>query len=200
MGGIIGGVIGGVGSLIGGGQAKSAANTGAQQSLAGYNYLKGNAANQGAQSTGLTAGQAQQGTQGQESSLLTSGQANNPAFSNYLNSTGYGFQQQQGNQAITTSAASRGLLGSGGTGKALAQYGQGLAGNYFNNYLGQLGQVNQQQQGTVNAGLTATGQVGQAGSSGGAAAGNLTAQGGAAMGNATTAASGAFGNMLGGVL
>ena len=50
------------------------------------------------------------------------------------NLPGYQFQLNQGVQAIDRSAASRGLLNSGATGKALAQYGQGLAQSYAGQY------------------------------------------------------------------
>jgi hypothetical protein len=58
------------------------------------------------------------------------------AFSNMLTSLpGYQFNLTQGVKAIDASAASKGLLNSGATGQALTQFGQGLAGNYLNNYV-----------------------------------------------------------------
>lgn len=151
MGDIIGGLIGGVGSLMGGNKAK-------QQDLTGFNYLKG--ANAGAVANGQTANNAQ-------TALLTGSGTpqQSQAFGNYLNSTGYNFQKQQGEQAITGSAASRGLLNSGGTAKALTAYGTNMANTSFNNYLGQL-------QGVAGQGQTAAGQVGAAGTQGGQAAGS----------------------------
>lgn len=191
MGSIIGGLIGGVGSLLGGSSSDSQAKNAA---LTGYNYLNGNSTNQAAQTAGTAATGASADTQGTEAGLLTAtpgSAASKTAFNNYLGSTGYNFQLDQGSRAITGNAASRGLLDSGGTAKALTSYGQNLGAQTFNNYLGQLNTLNTQQQGTVNSGLTATGQVGTAGTSGGsAAAGALTS------GNATQTGSG-IGNILG---
>lgn len=62
----------------------------------------------------------------------------NDAFQKYLGSTGYNFALDQGTNAITSNNAAKGLLHSGATGKALEQYGQGLGGQYFNNYIQQL--------------------------------------------------------------
>lgn len=62
----------------------------------------------------------------------------NSAFNKYLDSTGYNFALNQGTNAITSNAASRGLLDSGATGKALTGYGQQLGGQYFNQYIQQL--------------------------------------------------------------
>lgn len=95
-------------------------------------------------------------------------------FNNYLNSTGYNFQLQQGGNAIASQAAAAGALNSGGTLKALEQYGQGLGGQYFNNYLGQLG-------GLSASGQQTLGQIGSAGSMGAYAAAPA-AQGTAAAG------------------
>lgn len=169
MGALIGGVIGGVGSLLGGGSKKSADNTAAQQDLTGYNYLTG--------SNGVT-GQVANGAAANNATAQLTGTApvqpgTTSAFSNYLNSTGYKFQQQQGTQALTGSAAARGLLNSGATAKALTSYGQGIAGQSFNNYLGQLNTQSQQ-------GLTASGQISQAGTAGGGNAGSATQAGGEA--------------------
>lgn len=119
MGSIIGGIIGGIGSI-------SAAHTANQ----GFRYAKNNLGS--FVSEGRNANT-------DISDLLTNPNANSAAFKNYLNSTGYKFQLQQGTQAISGSAASRGLLNSGGTAKALLSYGQGLAGNYFQSYLQDLG-------------------------------------------------------------
>lgn len=210
MGDIIGGIIGGVGSLIGGAQAAGAEKSAAKQALTGYNYLSTNAANQSAQSEvpnalGLVNNDlAQQGaTQGAEQQLLTSDQQNNPAYQNYLNSTGYKFQLGQGTQAITGSAAAKGILNSGATAKALTSYGQGLAGQSFNNYLGQLGglqaQQGQQAAGALNVaqlGTNAAQAVGAAGSTGGVAAGQQTAAAGGSTGTSIAQAGNVFGGAL----
>lgn len=184
MGNIVGGLIGGVGSLLGGSSAKS-------NDLTGYNYLNNNVANQTVQAntpSAVTSENANLGSQtgvaNNVNSLLTSDQTNSPAFQNYLNSTGYKFQLGQGTSAIDQNAASKGLVNSGATAKALTAYGQNLAGSTFNNYLGQLN-TNAGQYGSaasgfgtqVGQGLTAGGQVGSAGTSGGTSAGSATGTG-----------------------
>ena len=51
------------------------------------------------------------------------------------NLPGYQFQMQQGNQAVQRNLAAAGLLQSGAAGKALTQYGQGVASNYATQYV-----------------------------------------------------------------
>jgi hypothetical protein len=77
-------------------------------------------------------------------------------FQNYLGSTGYQFQLGQGLQALTANNATKGLLNSGSALKGAEQYGQGLASNYFQQYLSQLG-------GLGNMGLQAGGLISGAG-------------------------------------
>lgn len=171
MGDIVGGIIGGIGSLTGGSKAQKA-------DMTGFNYLTsggGASTIKGAQTAGQIAQQGATATQGSEAQLLgqapiTSATSN--GFNNYLNSTGYNFQMDQGQRAITGSAAAKGILNSGSTAKALTQYGQGLAGGAFNNYLGQLNNLNTQQSNTAAQGINATVSAGSAGTSGGVAAGN----------------------------
>jgi len=59
----------------------------------------------------------------------------------FANTPGYQFAMNQGLTAINNSGAAKGLLNSGSTGKALTEFGQGLAGTTFNNYLSQLAGV-----------------------------------------------------------
>jgi hypothetical protein len=164
MGGIIGGVIGAAGSYLGGQSAKS-------NDLTGYNYLSGQRPQLGAGAMGYA-------KRGDAANLAASellgvtpitDQTKN-GFANYLNSTGYNFQREQGTAAITGSAAARGVLNSGATAKALTKYGNDLASTSFNNYLTQLSAQGSQ-------GLTATGQIGTAGTEGGQAAGAAMAKG-----------------------
>jgi hypothetical protein len=54
---------------------------------------------------------------------------------------GYQFRMDQGTQALNRAANAGGGLYSGSTGKALTEYGQGLAGQYWNDYLNQLAGV-----------------------------------------------------------
>lgn len=113
------------------------------------------------------------------------GQAQTPDYSKILSSLpGYQFQLQQGSQAVDRSQAAKGLLNSGATGKALEQYGQGLAQNYAGQYtqglqnLAQMGQAAASNQ--ASAGMNAANQMG-----GNAIyAGNAAAAGYANMGNA----------------
>lgn len=60
------------------------------------------------------------------------------AFNNWLNSSDYKFTTQAGMDAITQNMASKGLLNSGSTLKALTQWGQQNAQQYRNNYMNQL--------------------------------------------------------------
>lgn len=151
MGAILGGVIGGVGSLIGGKKA-------AKQDLTGFNYLKGSPVGQQYVPTGGQANAAEQDL------LLGGGEKFGNAFQRYQDSTGTKFQLQEGQNAITSSAAARGNLNSGATLKALIKYGQNLGSTTFNNYLNQLGGLSTQ-------GLQAAGTIGSAGTAGGQAAG-----------------------------
>lgn len=156
MGNIVGGIIGGLGSLAGGQSAKS-------NDLTGYNYLSGKNGVQGYVNSGNSANTASGDLLGLNG---PAGQSRSgPAFQNYLNSSGNTFQLDQGSRAITGNAASRGILNSGSTAKALTTFGSNLASTNFGNYLSQ---VDSQ----ANRGLTASGQIGQAGTSGGAKAGS----------------------------
>ena len=64
--------------------------------------------------------------------------ASQRALNDYLGSTGYQFNRQQGLDAVTQSKAAAGLLGSGATLKALDDYGTGLADQYGQQYVGNL--------------------------------------------------------------
>lgn len=137
MGDILGGVIGGVGSLFGGGQPKQFSY--AKHSALGETYLP-------------EGGKAENDVY----DLLTNPNADNKAFKNYLNSSGYKFQLSQGSEAISDNSAARGLLNSGSTGKALTAYGENLGASYFDKYLSELGDV-------ANRGLEAGRTITQAG-------------------------------------
>lgn len=80
----------------------------------------------------------------------------NNAFQNYLNSAGYQFQVDQGNQAINQGYAARGALQSGAALKALQTYGQNTATGFFKDYLGLLSN----QQGVGLSGANAVAGVG----------------------------------------
>lgn len=67
------------------------------------------------------------------------------AFDRFKDSSGYQFKMDEGQRAITTSNAAKGLLQSGSTLKSLARFGTGLADSTFNSYMDQL--TGQQQMG-----------------------------------------------------
>lgn len=189
MGAAIGGIIGGVGSLLGGSSSDKQVS---KNALTGYNYLtsgQGSDANNGYVSFGNNANNAQADLLG----LSNNPHAQDAAFSNFRNSTGYNFLMDQGSRAITGSAAAKGILNSGATAKALTQFGQNLADTSFQNYFNNITDVSKQGQ----AALQMTSQAGTQG--GGAAASALTS------GNATQGASGlggfmgSLGNFFGGL-
>lgn len=105
------------------------------------------------------------------------GPAQDQAFQNYRDNSGYNFQMQQGQQAIAGSQAAKGLLDSGSTGKALTTFGQGLADQSLNNYLTQT-------TGLANLGISAGNTI--------SGAGNVS--------NSTGTSSGSSKKGLGGVL
>ena len=79
------------------------------------------------------------------------------AFANFRNGTGYQFGLDQGSQALTQNAATKGLLNSGSTARALDTYGQNYANTQYQNFTNLLGQ--QQQVGNQAAGIIgSTGQ------------------------------------------
>lgn len=193
MGDVIGGIVGGIGSIIGGQEAAAGEKQAAQQALTGYNYLKTNPLLGQLQTNAGTADTDEKNTVGSINSLLTSPNQNNPAYQNYLNSTGYQFQLQQGTDAITGNAASKGLLNSGATGKSLENYGQNLASTSFNNYLGQLSGVANLQANQVTQGQNAVNTIGQAGTTGGANEAQMTAAAAQSVGTSTANAFNQFG-------
>jgi hypothetical protein len=87
---------------------------------------------------------------------LNGSPAQNQGFSNFQNSTGYQFGLNQGMQSINGSAATQGLLNSGGNEKALQTYGQNYANTQYGNYTGML-------QSLLGSGVSAAGTIGNAG-------------------------------------
>ena len=114
------------------------------------------------------------------------------------NQPGYQFQMQQGTQAVNRNLSAQGLLQSGAAGKALTNYGQGLAQNYAQQYTGGLSNLaglgQTATQSTAAAGANAANQI----SSNQIFAGNAQAQGQIGSANAISAAignlSGIYGN------
>ena len=77
----------------------------------------------------------------------------------YKQSTGYNWLQQQGISAMDKSASARGKLDSGQHSKDLTQYGQGLALQDYQGYLGRLESLMNRYAGTSQVGQTSSAQV-----------------------------------------
>ncbi len=86
---------------------------------------------------------------------------------------GYDFTMKSGTQALNRQAAASGMLNSGNTGVALQEYGQGLASNYYNQYMTNL-------QSITAAGTPATMQISANQSNLGSALGGIAQSYGAA--------------------
>jgi hypothetical protein len=112
------------------------------------------------------------------------------AFKNYLGSTGYQFQIDQGNKGINQGYAAKGALQSGAALKALQTYGQNTATGFFKDYLGLLS--NQQAVGLSGAGAVAGVGTGYANS---VSANNANASN--AIGNAALASANGTNNAIG---
>lgn len=119
-------------SLIGSGEAAGAAKSAASQSNALQSQIYGqNSANaQPYIQAGDAANTALQGFLG----IGGDPAASQKALSNYLNSTGYQFNLNQGLNAVETSKAAQGLLGSGSTLQALDGFATGKANQYGQQY------------------------------------------------------------------
>jgi hypothetical protein len=194
----MGSIIGAVAGIASGIMGEQAAGDASKAALTGYNYLTSGGGAKAAGTfinNGVDASNNQKNIQGDIAGLLGQGpnsDANKAAFNNYLNSTAYQFQLDQGTQGINANAATRGLLNSGANMKALATYGQNLSGTTFNNYLAQMGGLNSAYGATANAGETMVNDVGQAGTSGGQGASNAILNGANAMGNGIQSAAGSL--------
>jgi hypothetical protein len=128
-------------SLIGAGAAKSAANTqaAAQQralDLQAQQYQQQRAdlqpfvaAGAGAQNQLLTYLGLPGGTQGPDYGKYTK----DFGMSDFVTDPGYAFRLSEGQKALERSAAARGGLLSGGTGKRIADYGQNMASQEYSN-------------------------------------------------------------------
>jgi hypothetical protein len=169
--GIIGSVVGGIlGSNAAGNAASTESNAAKQaQALEQQNQQQAQTAQQTALTNTTNAEQPYQ-TLGSTSAnnltnLLSTGfQA--PTLQQAEQTPGYAFNLSQGTQAIDQNAAANGTLMSGNTGKALEQFGQGLATttyqqayqNALNSYMANY----QTLQGGTNTGLSSTGQLANA--------------------------------------
>lgn len=102
---------------------------------------------------------------------LNGGPAQTQGFDNWRGATGYNFGLNQGMNAITGSAAGKGLLNSGATARALSQFGQDYGATKFGDYMSQL-------QGMVNPAMQAGGLIGNAGQVSSSSSKGSTTQGG----------------------
>lgn len=118
--------------------------------------------------------------------------AQTDALTNFANSGGMKFLQDQGQKMVTSSKAAQGLLKSGSYGTALQQYGQGLASTYLNQYMKDLTDFSQLGLGSAGI-LASTGQNSSTPKQGllQAAAGNPGTPGAIAGGGGDAAAAGA---------
>jgi hypothetical protein len=173
-------IVGGVLGAQAAGKAADVESSAAQkaQALSLSNQNAANSFQQGVLNTTTTAEQPYQDlgatSAGKLQSLVSSGfQA--PTLADAENTPGYQFTLGQGTDAINRNAAANGTLLSGNTGKALTDYGQGLASttyqNDYNNALNTYMSNYNTLQGATNTGLSSTGQLANAGQ---AAASNIS--------------------------
>lgn len=166
--GIVGSIVNGVMGANAVGNATKAQVTGDQQAgaLEKQNQTAANAAQQTALGNVTSAEQPYQslGSNSANSlnTLLQKGfQA--PTLQQAEQTPGYQFQLQQGTQAINQNAAANGTLMTGNTGKALTDYGQGLAQtayqNTYNDALNTYMANYNTLQGGTSTGLSSTGQL-----------------------------------------
>ncbi len=135
--------------------ANIAAQTAAANNALQSQIYQANAANEQPYiGRGNTAGDALNGFLG----LGGDPAATQKAFQDYLNSTGYQFDLGQGINAAQQNSASRGQLTSGGTLKALDEFGTGLAQTFGQQYATNLLDVSKLGAGSANA-LAQTGQA-----------------------------------------
>jgi hypothetical protein len=113
----------------------------------------------------------------------------NGDMSKFYASPDYQFRLAEGQKALERSAAARGGLLSGGTLKALSDYGQNTAAGEYGNWLNRLGTL-------AGYGSNAVGNVSDAGAYYGRGAGNLMSNAGAARASGYQNAAGA---MTGGI-
>ena len=108
------------------------------------------------------------------------------SMADYQADPGYAFRVQEGQRALESSAAARGGLLSGGTGKALTRYGQEAGsqeyGNAYNRFLQQRQLQLQALQGLASPGATTAGTMGQIGTTTGANIANTMLGAGQALG------------------
>ncbi len=123
-------------------------------------------------------------------------------FSGFEESPGYRFAFDEGQRALERSAASRGLLNSGATGRALVDYGTGMASQEFGNWANRLASLAGIGQSTAGQQAGVAGQVGAnmgaTAQQGGFGAGTAAASGLVGAANARAAGQQQFAQGLGG--
>lgn len=193
---IIGGGAALLGGIISSGSQKSAANKAADTSMqtaAMNNALTRDIYNQN-KATLSPYVQSGNAAGGQINAMLGLGSdptAQQNAFDQFRNSTGYQFRLGEGMNALNSGLASSGTLQSGAAMKAAQEYGQNFASNEFGNYMNMLGN----QQGVGLAGASALAGVGQ--NYAGMVSANNNAAGTSAANAALATASNPFANALG---
>ena len=112
-------------------------------------------------------------------------------------SPGFRFRQEEGNRAVQSSAAARGLLGSGGTLRDLSRFNQGLASQEFGNEFNRRATLAGMGQAATDASNKTASNFGQLGAQGLSAAGQAIAQG---TTNAANTRATAFSNLGQGIV
>lgn len=191
--GAVGSVVGGIAGKMGADSQADAAAKAAQIQQQQYQQ------NRTDQMPYMNAGTSALGTiQSDEANGTGFAAAFNP--STYIDSQGYNFQNQQGTNAINSSAAATGGTLNGGTLKALAQYTSGLANSTYGDAYNRYMSTSQQQYGQLfnvaQLGENATSTLGNQGVTSANNQGNYLTQ----QGNAQAAGDVAVGNGINGAL
>lgn len=117
-------------------------------------------------------------------SLLPGSRSMEEARNRFMTTPGYEFRVEEGIRALDRSAAARGGLGSGGYGRDLERFGQGIATEEFRHYADRLGDLAQRGQAaagqTASAGMQSSGNIVNALTSGARAQGDYLSQAGTA--------------------
>lgn len=139
---ILGGVVGGVGEVIAGREQADAIRDATRANLQPFTQ------------------QGQQANQFLADFLMGTGGAEQ--LNRFADTTGMNFLREQGRRAIGGQQAAMGKLGSGATGKALAQFGQDLASTRMGDFLSNIQGLAGRGASTGAAGVTALGGAAEA--------------------------------------
>jgi len=154
-------------SLFGGSKSESSSQSQQSSSNRAWDVLKDPL-------TGMTSGGAN--AFGQLSDILGRG------FDDYKKNAGFDFALNRGQQGITGNAAARGLLNSGSTAKALAEFETGLGSQMYNNWLDRLN-------GAAQTGIGASGVL--------TGAGGISSGTSSSKGSGTDSGKGILGTLFG---